>query len=325
MKVPASIRRIYDDQLATNQRLRSHVDEKFKGIRRPRWHYESRLKEAQSFALKIESGRFGDPAALEDFFACTLVVANANEVSAAEELVREKFEFVRRRPKEASWTHKQSSDFPFDDLRLYVRVGESEQAAPKDFAGVVFEIQIKTFLQHAWSIATHDLVYKTKDVDWSKERIAYQIKAMLEHAEVSISEAQQLATSSLLAKEDRRTRSLRLGIALLRAQWEQDDLPADVHRLAENLADLIGVLKVDLTRIEQILERGKATGAGKHPSNLSPYATVVQYLLVQERDRILAYLRATNGKLKVLIPAELTLPAGTDPTMLPNAVFVPAN
>jgi hypothetical protein len=79
MKVPASIRKLYEEQLEVNQRLKLKVDERIKNLRAERWHYESRLKQEQSFALKVESGRVPNPAALEDFFACTLVSCPRNK------------------------------------------------------------------------------------------------------------------------------------------------------------------------------------------------------------------------------------------------------
>ena len=186
MKVPASIRRLHEDQKAINDRLKAAIDERMRGLKNPRWHYESRVKELPSFALKIESGRFDNPRSLEDFFACTIVVANSTEIDEAEKLIDENFALQERRPQHPSHTHKASYAFPFDDLRLYVALADKPSVPPTDLIGIVFEVQIKTFLQHAWSIATHDLLYKTDDANWSKERIAYQIKAMLEHAEVSI-------------------------------------------------------------------------------------------------------------------------------------------
>jgi hypothetical protein len=38
------------------------------------WFFTWRLKELESFALKIETGRVSNPVALEDFFACTIVL-----------------------------------------------------------------------------------------------------------------------------------------------------------------------------------------------------------------------------------------------------------
>src|SRR5258707_14772802 len=106
MKIPGSIRQMHEDQKAVNDRLKIVVDEHMTGLKRLRWHYESRVKELTSFALKIESGRFQNPEALEDFFACTLVVANATEIVEAERLVRENFMVKERRPKRIVKTHK---------------------------------------------------------------------------------------------------------------------------------------------------------------------------------------------------------------------------
>ena len=160
MKVPASLRILYDDQKTTNQRLKEIVDTRMHQLREPRWHYESRVKELVSYALKVESGRVASPEALEDYFACTMVVATSAEVAKAEERIKSEFSVKERRPPEAGYTRKASDSFPFDDLRLYVAVRDDPFEVREDLIGIVFEVQIKTFLQHAWSIATHDLVYK---------------------------------------------------------------------------------------------------------------------------------------------------------------------
>lgn len=325
MKIPASIRRLHEDQKIVNDRLKVRVDKLMASIKLPRWHYESRVKEPISFALKIESGRFDRPFALEDFFACTLVVANSREVTEAEKLIRESFAVKARKPKQSNQTHKASDSFPFDDLRLYATLLPNPSMPPTDLSEVLFEIQIKTFLQHAWSIATHDLLYKTDDVNWSKQRIAFQIKAMLEHAEVSIQEAESLAKSKSLAKEDRRTTDIRSGIKLVKAQWSPDELPTDVRRLAENVANLLDGLQFKFDGLEKVLKAGKANRGGKHPANLSPYATIIQYLLEAEQEKMTALLTRDNSRNKILIPVEIELPVEVKAADLKNAVLVFGN
>lgn len=324
MKVPASIRRLYEDQRAKNERLKAEVDSLVLGIKHPRWHYESRLKQLQSFALKVESGRFTEPQALEDFFACTIVVANFAQVSDAERLIRERFRVDYRRPEKVDSTHKPPSDFPFDDLRLYVKLAEDPSRPPSDITSILFEVQIKTFLQHAWAIATHDLVYKTDDVNWSKQRIAYQTKAMLEHAEVSIQEAERLASCAFLAKQDGRTTEAKEAIALLKRHWAADELPVDIRRLADNILTLIRAVRIDLPRLEKVLTNGRAALGGAHPSNLSPFATVIQYLLNGERDSMVRLLQDDPTKkrrpLHVLMAAEIDIPAGIDCTLWRSAI-----
>jgi hypothetical protein len=252
------------------------------------------------------------------------VVANASEIAQAEKLVRDNFTLKERRPPNVNQTHKQSNAFPFDDLRLYVTLPENPAVPPNDLLKIVFEVQTKTFLQHAWSIATHDLLYKTDDANWSKERIAYQIKAMLEHAEISIQEAEILAACTALTMEDRRTTAIKKGIAIVKSQWNKDELPDDVRRLATNIATLTDALHLEMDRLEQILNQGKTQRGGAHPANLSPYCTVVQYLFTAERAKLIELLSAAGSRAKVLIPREIELPGDVDKSSLINAIFVPA-
>ena len=202
MKIIQSIEAIYEEQYQLNQRLQSKVDEIFSRIRKISWHYLSRLKQLESFALKLETGRFHDPRKLEDFFACTLVVENLDQINNARSLIRQHFDIKIQRPKSQRITHKESSSFQFDDLRLYATLKNSPFLPPDPLSEIVFEIQIKTFLQHAWGLATHDLIYKTDEINWPKERIAFQIKAMLEQAEVAISGVGNLISLPEVSKDN---------------------------------------------------------------------------------------------------------------------------
>src|SRR4029077_656511 len=119
MKIPASIRRLYDDQSESCINLKARVDALLKPRLHARWHYESRVKSIEAFTLKIESGRFPDPSALEDFFAATIVVRNIAEITEAEAFASGLFAVDYPRTKQDAETHKAPQEFPFDDLLLY--------------------------------------------------------------------------------------------------------------------------------------------------------------------------------------------------------------
>lgn len=325
MKIPASIRRVYDDQNDSGTKLRERVDSLLKPRLHERWHYESRVKNEESFTLKIESGRFADIAALEDFFAATIVVRNGSEIAEAEKLVTGLFPLQSRRPEKDDETHKAPDEFPFDDLRLYVRWSDDTVLPPTGLDGMVFEIQVKTFLQHAWSIATHDLIYKSDDASWGTMRIAFQIKAMLEHAEISIQEATTLAESGALKETDAKTREIKSFITLISDLWAKEDLPANVRRLAENVMLLAKKVQLDANALRAILVAEQSKGRGPLTRNLTPYGVVLQTLFAQRKDVLIGVLKLKKKqKNAVLITKELELPADVNPgEWLESAIFIP--
>lgn len=242
------------------------------------WFYTSRVKELESFALKVETGRVPEPEEMEDFFGCTIMVQTLGKIEEAERLVCEQYELKERRPTEDNKTNKRSSDFRFDDLRLYVARKPLASGKAPELDGVIFEVQIKTILQHAWSIATHDLIYKTDTVSWPKERIAFQVKAMLEHAEIAIAEAERLANSSGVSKKDRRTDEILKVIEQIGQFWAADALPANRKRLAESILDLLTASKLEADQLRDIIEVERRR-IGLLPRDLSPYSFTLQALL----------------------------------------------
>lgn len=313
MKIPASIRELYKAQRAVNEKLQECVG----ALLRPRlekfWHYDDRIKTEESFALKIESGRFADPANLEDFFGCMIVVRNYREIREAEVIVKELFEFGSRRPPSPAKANKYANSFQFDDLRLYVRYKRDPAVKEKGVEGTLFEIQIKTFLQHAWSIATHDLTYKSDSVSWPKQRIAYQVKAMLEHAEVSIAEAETLSKCTNLPQRHERSDSTNEIIKMLREHWKPDDLPENLSGLAENIDRLLANTETSLQTLKKILNVERKAGRGAETRNLSPYCAIVAGLVNQQPANISKFLTrpAKDPRpvdFKLLLPEELLLP-----------------
>jgi ppGpp synthetase/RelA/SpoT-type nucleotidyltranferase len=322
MKIPLSIREAYESQIDLNRCLREVVDEALRKLKRPRWHYESRLKELQSFAVKIETGRVRKPDAVDDFFACTLVVPNSTELQQAEMIVRGSFDVKYQRPTDPAETRKEATAFPFDDLRLYVTRKNPGSLPPTPLDEVVFEIQIKTFLQHAWSIATHDLNSKTDEVRWSKDRIAALLRAMVEHAELSIQEATALSDSEMLSKTDGPTRTLAEIIAVLKTHWVRGDLPDNIRSLAQAVQPILAALHMRPRDLNDLLNTEKMAGHGGFDLNLSPYGVIMQGLLRHRTAECTALLGDPNARVRIVVTREMQLPDGLDATGLRNVIMV---
>jgi Region found in RelA / SpoT proteins len=322
MKIPLSIREAYDAQLDLNRRLQEVVDGALKNLKRPRWHYESRVKGLESFAIKIESGRVRNPAAVEDLFACTLVVPNSTELNQAEIIVRGSFDVKYQRPRNPLETAKEAAAFPFDDLRLYVKRKNPGLLPPTPLDQVIFEIQIKTFLQHAWGIATHDLNYKTDEVRWSKDRIVAHLRAMIEHAELSIQEATALSDSVILSKTDRQTRELSEVIGVLKAHWARTDLPENIRSLAQSIQVILTGLQMQFSDLNNMLNTEKVAGRGSFDLNLSPYGVIIQGLLRHQTAGCLALLSDPDTRVRIVVAREIQRPDGVDLSGLRNVILV---
>jgi ppGpp synthetase/RelA/SpoT-type nucleotidyltranferase len=290
--------------------------------KKPEWFYRSRVKELESFAQKLETGRVDNPSKMEDFFACTLVVENRSSIRDAVDLVERYCEILQRRPPTTGHTHKRPESFAFDDLRLYATLKSDDMTRPNPLNETPFEVQIKTFLQYAWGIATHDLVYKGDKVDWARARIAFQIKAMLEHAEVSIEKAGAVAQSDALAMRDTETQQLLEVLAWVEKTWDDEVLPRDKVRLSSTLNDLIQALDIGLEDLEAAVQTETAAGRGTVSLNLSPYGIAVQALAGQRRAQLVSFLRkpTVRGKRRIFLVPELELAADVLDSAHPSRV-----
>jgi ppGpp synthetase/RelA/SpoT-type nucleotidyltranferase len=310
MKVPLSIRSAFEQQEKECRGLQVHVDRQIEAIRDSSWHYVSRIKTLESFAQKLETGRFTKEQALEDVFACTLVVERADRISEAEMLLSERFDVRVRKPYTAGKTFHRPMCFDFDYLRLYACLRKDERSPATGYEEVIFEIQIKTFLQHAWTIATHDLIYKTDSVDWEASRVAYQVKAMLEHAEASITAVKAIAESNKPSRSDNETSELKSIIEWLQATWIKG-LPHNVVRLAECVKSFMAVIDIDLNLLANLVAVATAAGKGASTLNLSPFCSIVESVLMA--DQGLAALETAakrNRRIKgrIIVPSEIELP-----------------
>jgi hypothetical protein len=249
-----------------------------------------------------------DPRKPEDLFACTIVVENKARVAEAEKLITDLFTFDYKRPRDPKITHLAPHSFDFDDLRLYVKWKDDPKNRPTGLDGMVFEVQIKTYLQHAWGIATHDFIYKGDEVEWATSRIAFQVRAMLENAELSIGEVKKLTDSAMLDRCDRICKDLRDTIGELKSRWEESHLPDDLRRLAHNVLELSRILQLPIAVLWQAVDEATASGEGSKTLNLSPYGAILQSLLKKYDAGLLKPLEHPKCRDKLFVPHEVILP-----------------
>ena len=307
MKVVHSIRNLYNKQHAQAEELAMVIRDYVNDNKEKTWHYFDRIKEEESFALKIEAGKVSDLNNVDDFFACTIVVDNSGDIKHAKNMIKRLCVIRSQKPDDKPSTTKSPDSFPHDDLRLCVKLRPDARLPPDSthnkLAKILFEVQIKTFLQHAWSVATHDLVYKNEEISWAKSRIAYQIKAMLEHAEVTLYEIDRIKKSKMLKMFDKKTKELNEIKKFITSNWKSDALPSDMIRLSNSVNFLLDCLNISTADLQTLLDAESGCGRGVKTLNLSPYFTILQ-TIINQKPELLRSLLAVSAK-KIIIPAEV--------------------
>ena len=158
--------------------LRAYADKKG-------FAFLGRLKETASVAEKIETGRYRSWAALDDLYACSLVVPTLDHETATVEFLRDRFDCIA--VKSRGSLQKDPAVFRFDSTRFIGRVGKRLiPQATQDVLEMLFEVQVRTAFEHAWLSTTHALAYKGGKVDWRRLRLAAQLKASVEQLDALV-------------------------------------------------------------------------------------------------------------------------------------------
>lgn len=153
--------------------------------------YSSRIKELDSLAEKIESGRYEDWDSLDDFVGAVIIVPNVNYEAQIIKFLDTSFNKVLI--KKRGSTLKSQDVFRFDATRFIgkLRIIEKEEIINT----INFEVQIRSAFEHAWSVATHDLAYKSKTIDWKILRLAAQLKSSVEQLDMLTLGANEIKNS----------------------------------------------------------------------------------------------------------------------------------
>lgn len=314
MKISASIKQIYDNHEVKAQAIKQKIDENLLvWCRRQEWFYSSRVKQIESFAQKCQLSHIKK---FDDVYAGTIVVKNRLEVKKCINLLLDSqdqlnihYEYKRPEPIE---TAKNSPDsFVFDSVRLYFTMQDPYDEQPI-YLEEFFEIQVKTLLDEAWEKVSHNFFYKTGDkLSWAKSRVMFQIKALLENAELAIAEAHKIASSEVLQKDFSELDDLNDVMDFYQKHWAKEKLPEDLRRLSESTLFLLKILNQSIQQLDELIISENQAGRGSNLLNLAPYWIVVSsYIKNLGWD---VFLRTINEKLdggRVTFPliTELEIP-----------------
>lgn len=191
--IPAAIRRRYEsaaDGVAIVEKAVSEAIYAF--CYRNGFPYVGRRKELASVAEKIETGRYASWSKLDDLFACTVVIPTLLHEDKVLAFLDQAFTRVAIRQR--GRTQKPPDTFRFEATRFYGKLHPLPSSPERKIAQeIVFEVQVRTAFEHAWSVATHDIIHKGNQLEWRAHRLAAQLKAAVEQLDSLVMAFEQAA------------------------------------------------------------------------------------------------------------------------------------
>jgi ppGpp synthetase/RelA/SpoT-type nucleotidyltranferase len=262
--------------------------------------FSSRIKSIESLAEKIETGRFKSWSDLDDLFACTIIIPTLLHEEEVIKFCQDVFE-IKPKPRIIKrGQHKKSPDtFKFDSTRIYTQLKKEDNIDLNNqlnIYNITFEIQVKSAFEHAWAVSTHDLVYKSPEIDWKRLRLAAQIKANVEQLDTLILAFEK--TSAIIKENDYPEIKIKNKLAReIKNLFETDKLPdelkpKDMNRFCDNLYRLLAARDPEINNqeiqkiINVIKTEIKATSFAQIPRSISLFK---YFLAILIRNQIIEF------------------------------------
>lgn len=278
--------------------------------------FVSRIKSLGSVSEKIESGRFKKWSELDDLIACAIVVPTLSEESKALRFLERAFRTIRI--KKRGEAKKAPDVFRFDNTRFIGSLSPPANVAADDpVYKVLFEIQIRSAFEHAWSVTTHALTYKSGHVAWNRLRLSAQLKAAVEQLDILVLGFEE--TSTKIAQNSWPEMQAKSNITtFFKDKFRAGALPLELRpqdwsRFSDNVFDMArssawarGKFPVHISnKVSEIMDKAIATlGRDKIPLSISllqfVFATLATDGLVT--DPLQGYCPVITPELESLYP-----------------------
>jgi ppGpp synthetase/RelA/SpoT-type nucleotidyltranferase len=266
-------------------KLKEHVSNTLGSFADSRnYPFSGRIKGLRSIAEKIEMGRYRAFSEIDDLVAFTLIIPNAAHEDDVLTFCKSSFEVVAIRSKLN--TKKAPDVFRFDATRVVARALRPPDLVSHKTPSIfdyIFEIQIRTAFEHAWVVATHDLVYKGSLVDWKRLRLAAQLKATSEGLDASIAAFDHVASGITGSPWDRLKEQIEVS-KYVQSIFENERVPEvlkpdSISRFSDNFCALTRSFEPSLSVADAIkIVDDQLDKASPIPISLSLYQLFLGFL-----------------------------------------------
>ena len=241
MIIPAKIQQSFDLLVPLLEQLRERVEGSVFGYcSKKGFAYSSRLKTPESLAEKLESGRYSRFSEIDDLFGCVVVIPTLADEADVLAFLTAQFAEVNTAHRGTSY--KPPDTFRFDSTRFYGKLKDVPGAElPEQLFGIIFEVQIRTAFEHAWSVTTHALTYKSAVVHWKRLRLTAQLKAAVEQLDALVAGFEESAEHVTESEWPEVLAKTQISELFLRSRDDGTELipgelmPKDMSRFCDNV------------------------------------------------------------------------------------------
>jgi ppGpp synthetase/RelA/SpoT-type nucleotidyltranferase len=262
-----------------------------------------RFKKIDSLSEKLESGRYPTWSSIDDLVAFTIVIPKISDEAEVLDFLRKAFNEVTTT--ERGGTKKAPDVFRFESTRFIGKLSRPEDIPGSEPAyAVLFEIQIRTAFEHAWSVTTHGLTYKNGKVSWERLRLAAQLKAAVEQLDLLVAafedNAKFVPQSPWPETDANETATLYFQQLFHEGKLPAELEPKDWTRFAENLSAMLR--SSDSLRHKSPEERVKIALGALSKALASEIAVPMSLSLIQFIFGVLVTSGLLYGPLKNYVP-----------------------
>ncbi|MCT7964894.1 hypothetical protein NG799_00935 [Laspinema sp. D1] len=254
MKYPSILDRQYQQYLPFVEEVAKRVKSTLVNFcDKKGYAFTSRIKTIESLAEKIETGRFKKWSDLDDLFACTVIIPRLSQEQEIIDFCRNSFNITKTLKR--GQAKKAPDIFIFDSTRLSGKLRSIDLSLDNslNIFNIGFEIQIKSAFEHAWAVSTHDLVYKSSEIDWKKQRLAAQIKSTVEQLDTLILAFEEV--SAVIQESDYPELKKKIQIAKLTESLFKNKIPEELRpKDLSRFCDILYRILVSAGKEENIKE-----------------------------------------------------------------------